>query len=711
MARKILLADDSVTAQNMGRKILSDAGYEVITVNNGSAALKRVSESKPDVIVLDVYMPGYSGLEVCQRIKDTRETSRIPVLLTVGKLEPFKQDEARRVRADAFIVKPFEASELLAALHKLEDKVLAAPEGSKHPKESRVTETIERFERFAAEEPKYVDQEAGWKSRLTIPSSEARLPELEPEPEPAAPAPVRSFRDELTTEEAKPASSSAPTPTASVMERPIPTGLPQDITADEIAAIAAAAARIRGGASVEQELEQLDSGKAEPAVEEKAETKAPEPPAKVAEPEKIAVAPPAATPLEVSAPTPEPQPREAPPAPAVEVKPTEPVVAAAPPQETVPAEVSSAKTPRPEPPPTPEPAPVAAAVSSVAPVSEVPAAAVAKVEVPEPAVVPAEKPAPEPVAVAAAAAAGVEGATIAVGPRWVAEEVPLEADEAVLVLEREMQKAYAAFAAAEYAASKPFQPAPVDRNDEPIFATMAPPAIGEPVPVGAKPEPPVEVTKEPEPAKEPVKEPAVVASVVSTAFHEIPHVAEVSKPPAAPFAPVTSPQLEEEKHAVAAFGEPHPSVESTPEPEPVAVASAPAPETKPAETPAPATPATPESRREAELAAATAATWANWKDIRESAAGPALTSQPEAPSAKAKEDLEELKVLKGLKKEETPAATTETEALAAAASADGSAPAPAGDAPELSSIVDNMLAELKPKLMAELAKKLDKKKK
>ena len=73
MARKILLADDSVTAQNMGRKILADAGYEVIAVNNGSAALKKIAELKPDLVILDVYMPGYSGLEVCQRLKESQE--------------------------------------------------------------------------------------------------------------------------------------------------------------------------------------------------------------------------------------------------------------------------------------------------------------------------------------------------------------------------------------------------------------------------------------------------------------------------------------------------------------------------------------------------------------------------------------------------------------------------------------------------------------
>jgi CheY-like chemotaxis protein len=119
-----LLADDSVTAQNMGRKILADAGYDVLTVNNGSAALKRVAESAPDLIILDVYMPGYSGLEVCQRLKDAGETAHIPVLLSVGKLEPFKPQEARRVRADAHIVKPFEASQLLTAIARLEDQMV-----------------------------------------------------------------------------------------------------------------------------------------------------------------------------------------------------------------------------------------------------------------------------------------------------------------------------------------------------------------------------------------------------------------------------------------------------------------------------------------------------------------------------------------------------------------------------------------------------------
>jgi CheY-like chemotaxis protein len=124
---KILLADDSVTAQNMGKKILSDAGFEVVAVSNGSAALKKIPDVKPDLVILDIYMPGYTGLEVCQKIKDSRQTASLPVLLTVGKLEPFKSRDATRVRADGFIVKPFEATELLATIKRI---VGVLPEGS-----------------------------------------------------------------------------------------------------------------------------------------------------------------------------------------------------------------------------------------------------------------------------------------------------------------------------------------------------------------------------------------------------------------------------------------------------------------------------------------------------------------------------------------------------------------------------------------------------
>jgi CheY-like chemotaxis protein len=225
LARKILLADDSVTAQNMGRKILADAGYDVVTVNNGSAALKRITELKPDLIVLDVYMPGYSGLEVCQRLKDSPETSHIPVLLTVGKLEPFKPEEARRVKADAHIVKPFEASELLTAITRLEDRVVPQPtEGN-------------------------TDLDTGWKSRLRFPSKKKKE---EPEPERedfATAATFRDFRGGKDLTESSPAFEVKATPEP---EPALVPDIPRDITPEELDVLSALAAKLDAPISAEK---------------------------------------------------------------------------------------------------------------------------------------------------------------------------------------------------------------------------------------------------------------------------------------------------------------------------------------------------------------------------------------------------------------------------------------------------------------------------
>ena len=126
MGIKILLADDSVTAQNMGKKILSEAGHEVVTVSNGAAAAKKIAEIKPELVLLDVFMPGYSGLELCEKLRNAAETSKMPVLLTVGRMEPYNAQDGARVKADGVIVKPFEATDLTAAVDRIAEKVKPA---------------------------------------------------------------------------------------------------------------------------------------------------------------------------------------------------------------------------------------------------------------------------------------------------------------------------------------------------------------------------------------------------------------------------------------------------------------------------------------------------------------------------------------------------------------------------------------------------------
>ena len=125
MSLKVLLADDSMTAQNMGKKILSESGYDVTTVSNGAAAVKKIAEVKPDLVILDIYMPGYTGLEVCERVRANFDTANLPVLLTVGKMEPYRAEDGAKVRADGVIVKPFEATDLLAVVKKMTERIPA----------------------------------------------------------------------------------------------------------------------------------------------------------------------------------------------------------------------------------------------------------------------------------------------------------------------------------------------------------------------------------------------------------------------------------------------------------------------------------------------------------------------------------------------------------------------------------------------------------
>jgi CheY-like chemotaxis protein len=240
LARKILLADDSVTAQNMGRKILADAGYDVITVNNGSAALKRITEIRPDLIVLDVYMPGYSGLEVCQRIKEASETAHIPVLLTVGKLEPFKPEEARRVRADAHIVKPFEASELLTAITKLEDRMV--PQQAEGSRFSSSTAGIERFsgEPSGKKSESSTETDSGWKNRIRFPAKKKK--EEEPDPEDVAASAGATFQDFRKGK--KGGNGSFGKRPSAEKELAIVPDIPRDITPEELDALSAVAEKL-----------------------------------------------------------------------------------------------------------------------------------------------------------------------------------------------------------------------------------------------------------------------------------------------------------------------------------------------------------------------------------------------------------------------------------------------------------------------------------
>ena len=116
---RILLVDDSPHAQRMGERILSDEGFEVVTVTTAESALIRLDDVDPDVVVADTVMPGRNGFDICYYLKISPRHKHVRVILTAGVLDPLDECQVERVEADGTLRKPFEASALLGAVKPL----------------------------------------------------------------------------------------------------------------------------------------------------------------------------------------------------------------------------------------------------------------------------------------------------------------------------------------------------------------------------------------------------------------------------------------------------------------------------------------------------------------------------------------------------------------------------------------------------------------
>ena len=102
--------------------ILKGEGFEVETVSNGVAAIKRLAVLHPVVILADVSMPGRDGYEVCEFVKKSAELSQVPVLLVASDMEPYDDARGAEVRADGIIKKPFEPHELISIVVKFAEQ-------------------------------------------------------------------------------------------------------------------------------------------------------------------------------------------------------------------------------------------------------------------------------------------------------------------------------------------------------------------------------------------------------------------------------------------------------------------------------------------------------------------------------------------------------------------------------------------------------------
>ncbi len=113
---RILVVDDSATIRRSAESMLTTAGYDVVTAENGFEALSKVARHNPDLIFVDIMMPRLDGYQTCAIIKNNSQYRSTPVVMLTSKDGLFDQARGRVVGSDLYLTKPFTKEELLAAV-------------------------------------------------------------------------------------------------------------------------------------------------------------------------------------------------------------------------------------------------------------------------------------------------------------------------------------------------------------------------------------------------------------------------------------------------------------------------------------------------------------------------------------------------------------------------------------------------------------------
>ncbi|PRR84121.1 response regulator [Clostridium vincentii] len=146
---KVLIVDDEEHIVELLKFNLTNAGYKVITANNGLDALKLAKENKPDLLLLDLMLPGMDGLDVCKEIKRNKESSNTSIIMLTAKGEEFDKILGLELGADDYITKPFSIRELLARVKAVLRRAGSREEGLDEVFESgRLKINFERHEVF-----------------------------------------------------------------------------------------------------------------------------------------------------------------------------------------------------------------------------------------------------------------------------------------------------------------------------------------------------------------------------------------------------------------------------------------------------------------------------------------------------------------------------------------------------------------------------------
>jgi len=114
--KKILLVDDSRTVLLMHQMLLADRGYELLTARDGQEALEKAMAERPDIIFLDVLMPGMDGFSACQALRADENTRHIPIIMVTTRGEPYNVQRGYESGCSDYLTKPFNSNVLLDKL-------------------------------------------------------------------------------------------------------------------------------------------------------------------------------------------------------------------------------------------------------------------------------------------------------------------------------------------------------------------------------------------------------------------------------------------------------------------------------------------------------------------------------------------------------------------------------------------------------------------
>jgi chemosensory pili system protein ChpA (sensor histidine kinase/response regulator) len=117
MARVFIIDDDPVVCR-LARHILKRAGHETLTFGDGLEALKTLEQSRPDVVITDLVMPGMTGLELLRRIRADARWQTLPVVVLTARSGMDEQRRAAQAGASHFLTKPFSSAQLLDEINR-----------------------------------------------------------------------------------------------------------------------------------------------------------------------------------------------------------------------------------------------------------------------------------------------------------------------------------------------------------------------------------------------------------------------------------------------------------------------------------------------------------------------------------------------------------------------------------------------------------------